>query len=107
MNNEKSESRLDSAITIRRSNILEDSLVLLKSKQKIGKLRVEFVSDQGHLETGIDGKYYVCTISLYSNSLFIKLGGGLFKEYVNTALNAAFDTRNGFFLATAEQWLVS
>ena len=46
-------------IVVNRASILKDSLVLLSMPLKVvrGRLQVQFVSDQGHAESGIDGKF--------------------------------------------------
>lgn len=80
-------------ITIRRNAILQDSYKYLQeniiNKNNIkNKLQIEFLSEQGHAERGIDG-------------------GGLFKEFIDAFLKTAFSSETKLFLPTTENWLVN
>jgi hypothetical protein len=75
--------------SIRRDHIIEDSIKDLNSvvgyKLK-GKIQIEFVSEQGLQEAGIDG-------------------GGLFKEFMDSFAKAIFDPGFGLFTVTSEHLL--
>jgi hypothetical protein len=76
-------------IQIQRSNILEDSfaqLSLLNESKLKGRIQVEFISETGLQEAGIDG-------------------GGLFKAFLDMFMKHAFDPELGLFAATADQLL--
>lgn len=81
-------------LRVRRSHVLEDSFATLEADpvnrtRMKNRMQVEFVSEDGHRETGIDG-------------------GGLFKEFIDLFLKTAFDPATShLFLPTTEQWLVS
>jgi hypothetical protein len=81
------------SLRVRRSHVMEDSFAGIehnpanRSRMK-NRMQVEFVSEDGHMEAGIDG-------------------GGLFKEFIDLFLKTAFDPQSRLFLPTSEQWLVS
>jgi ubiquitin-protein ligase E3 C len=69
-------------IQIRRSHIFLDSLVLNSLGANIKKrVQIEFVSEQGYAEAGIDG-------------------GGLFKEYMDSFCRNALSPERGLFQST-------
>lgn len=51
------------------------------------RVQVQFISEQGHTEAGIDG-------------------GGLFKSFIESFIKSSFDPKLGFFQPTDEQLLV-
>lgn len=75
-------------VKVRRDHLVEDAfdaLHAVDTKLK-GKIKVEFISEQGLNEAGIDG-------------------GGLFKEFIDSLAKAAFNPQFGLFLPTSHQLL--
>ncbi len=73
-------------IEVRRDKIVEDAFEKLHdmgNKLK-NRVQVEFISEQGYREAGIDG-------------------GGLFKEFIDSFAKAAFDPTFGLFVPTSGQ----
>lgn len=73
-------------VTIRRQNLIEDSLVAMRQAD-CTPFRVRFVDDFGLDELGIDG-------------------GGLLKEWMATLATELFSVHNGYFRATADSRVV-
>jgi len=76
-------------ISVRRDNIVHDTYQSLQSIHTMNlkrRLQVEFVSETGLQEAGIDG-------------------GGLYKAFMDSFAKAAFDVSFGFFQATSNQLL--
>lgn len=76
-------------IQVRRNNILDDSIDQLNnlSESKLkGRIQVEFISETGLQEAGIDG-------------------GGLFKAFLDLLMKHSFDPTQGLFLLTQDQLL--
>lgn len=75
-------------VQVRRDNILKDSFVGLSNagRKLKGRVQVEFISEQGLAEAGIDG-------------------GGLFKEYLDALTKSAFNPKSGLFKPTSSQLL--
>jgi len=73
---------------VRRDHIVEDAFdELFTAGDKLkGRVQVEFITDQGLSEAGIDG-------------------GGLFKEFIDLFAKAAFDPTFGLFIPTSHQLL--
>jgi hypothetical protein len=75
---------------IRRDHLLEDTIQELNDlpgyKLK-GKIQIEFVSEQGYQEAGIDG-------------------GGIFKEFMETLAKEIFDPEVGLFITTSDHLLI-
>lgn len=76
-------------IQIRRDHLVEDAFAVLYSADQStlkGRIQVEFISEQGYNEAGIDG-------------------GGLFKSFIDSCIKEAFDVKCGWFIPTSEQLL--
>lgn len=75
-------------ITVRRGNMMEDAMKGLHSlhHRLKGRVQVEFISEQGFQEAGIDG-------------------GGLFKEFMDDFAQLIGDPELGLFVATSEHLL--
>jgi ubiquitin-protein ligase E3 C len=74
---------------IRRDQIIQDAfdgLGSIPEKRLKGRIQIEFTSEQGYQEAGIDG-------------------GGLFKAFLDAFMKAAFDPIYGLFIPTSEQLL--
>jgi ubiquitin-protein ligase E3 C len=77
------------AVHVRRDQIIQDAydgLASLPEKRLKGRIQIEFISEQGLQEAGIDG-------------------GGLFKAFLDAFMKAAFDPIYGLFVPTTEQLL--
>lgn len=76
-------------VEVRRTNILEDSFNSLHSAGKMlrSKIRVNFISDHGVPEAGIDG-------------------GGLFKEFIDMFCKEALSPANGLFTSTSNNTVI-
>lgn len=75
-------------VQVRRDHLVEDAfnaLHAVDTKLK-GRIKVEFISEQGLNEAGIDG-------------------GGLFKEFIDSLGKAAFNPAFGLFIPTSQQQL--
>ena len=75
-------------LNIRRDHIITDSyeqLQLTNSNLK-GQIKIEFISEYGMNEAGIDG-------------------GGLFKEFIDTLSKEIFHPNFGLFVPTSHQFL--
>jgi ubiquitin-protein ligase E3 C len=68
-----------------------------------GKIKVEFISEQGYLEAGIDGSPIINIF--YFNFFKSYKGGGLFKEFLDAFAKQAFDPMFGLFVPTTAQML--
>lgn len=77
-------------IRVRRDHFIEDTYASLAGatpQQLRGRIQVEFISEQGVVEPGIDG-------------------GGLFKSFVDDFISQAFDPLYGLFQVTSEHLLL-
>ena len=75
-------------VRIRRSYFYEDAFEKLLTEENFKKpIRVQLINDLGLEEAGVDG-------------------GGLFREFLNEFLKAAFDPNRGFFLTTEADRLI-
>jgi ubiquitin-protein ligase E3 C len=76
-------------IQVRRDHILEDAFDEMNNlgARLKGRIQVTFVSEHGYQEAGIDG-------------------GGVFKEFMDTLAQHAFDVSYGLFTSTRENMLV-
>ena len=89
MQDKEAESIMDwTRVTIRREFVVEDGFAGLNHLgSKLKKtVQIQFINHDGLEEAGIDG-------------------GGVFKEFLNTLVKAAFDPQYGLFNATAERQL--
>ena len=77
-----------SRITVKRQTIFEDGFSQLNAlgPQLKGKIAIEFISEHGLVEAGIDG-------------------GGVFKEFLTALSKQAFNGNYGLFSATRDQLL--
>lgn len=76
-------------LRIRRDQIVQDAfegLAEIDVKRLKGRIQVEFTSEQGYTEAGIDG-------------------GGLFKAFLDSFMKAAFDPIYGLFVPNSDQLL--
>lgn len=75
-------------VKVRRDHLVEDAFDALHAADSRlkGKIKVEFISEQGLNEAGIDG-------------------GGLFKEFMDSLAKAAFNPQFGLFIPTSHQLL--
>lgn len=74
-------------LTVRRGTVYDDAFEALHEKASLkGRIQVQFMSQQGIAERGIDG-------------------GGLFKEFLLEFMKEAFDPNNGLWKISANQEL--